>query len=79
MALLSTPGGTLLGMGFGRHLLVFGALAVNLWVGGELVEASAGHYARGGFELALIFGYLLLVLRIPFGLGRERPSNSPEP
>jgi hypothetical protein len=65
-------------MGFGRHLLVLGALAVNLWIGGDLVEAWVGQYARVGFELALIFGYLLLVLRIPFGLGRRRPQDPPE-
>jgi hypothetical protein len=63
---------------FGRHLLILGALAVNLWVGGDLVEVWAGHYARTAFELALIFGYLLLVLRMPFGLGRRRPSDSSE-
>lgn len=66
-------------MGFGRHLLVLGALAVNLWVGGDLVEAWAGRYARSGFELTLIFGYLFLVLGVPFGLGRQRPPDSPDP
>ncbi len=53
-------------LGLGRHLLVLMALVVNLWIGGDLVEAWLGHYARGGFELAVIFGYLWLVL----GLGR---------
>ncbi len=66
-------------MGFGRHLLVLGALAVNLWAGGDVVEAWAGNYARVGFEFALIFGYMFLVLRVPFGLGRQRPPDSPEP
>ena len=65
-------------MGFGRHLLVLGALAVNLWIGGDLVEAWVGQYARVGFELALIFGYLLHVLRIPFGVGRMRPQDPAE-
>ena len=32
-------------MGLWRHLVVFAALVVNLWVGGDLVEAFAGHYA----------------------------------
>ena len=66
-------------MGFGRHLLVLGALAVNLWAGGDLVEAWAGRYARSGFELTLIFGYLFLVLGVPFGLGRRRPPDAPDP
>lgn len=70
-------------MGLGRHLLALAALAVNLWIGGDLVEQWLGHYARGGFELALISGYMLLVLRMPFGLGRgnpgEHPDERPEP
>jgi hypothetical protein len=49
-------------VGIGRHLLVLAALVVNLWIGGDLVEAWAGHIARAIFEGALIFGYLALVL-----------------
>ena len=52
-------------MGLGRHLLVFAALVVNLWVGGDLVEAAAGGMARVGFEALLILGYLWFVI----GLG----------
>ena len=40
------------------------ALVVNLWLGGNLVEAWAGHLARAGFELLLILGYLVLVVRM---------------
>jgi hypothetical protein len=50
-------------VGLGRHLLVLTALIVNLWIGGDLVEAWAGHLVRSIFEGALIFGYLALVLR----------------
>jgi hypothetical protein len=46
------------------HVLVLAALVVNLWVGGDLVEAWAGHMARVGFEVVLIFGYLVLVLQL---------------
>ena len=53
-------------MGLGRHLLVLSALVVNLWLAGDFVEAVAGHYARGGFELLLILGYMVLVLRVRF-------------
>ncbi len=46
------------------HVLVLAALVVNLWVGGDLVEAWAGHLARVGFEGVLILGYLVLVLQM---------------
>ena len=59
-------------MGLGRHFLVFGALVVNLWVGGEFVEAVAGQYVRGAFEMALILGYMVLVLKMRFPLRRRR-------
>ena len=49
------------------HLVVLAAMVVNLWVGGDLVEMWAGHVARSAFELALIAGYVVLVL----GLGRQ--------
>ncbi len=49
---------------FARHALIFVALVVNLWVGGDMVESIAGRYARGGFELLLISGYLVFVLRV---------------
>jgi hypothetical protein len=46
------------------HVLVLAALVVNLWVGGDLIEAWAGHLARVGFEAVLILGYLVVVLRM---------------
>jgi hypothetical protein len=59
------------------HVLVLAALVVNLWVGGDLIEAWAGHMARSGFEAVLILGYLVLVLRVggllgPSGEDRDR-------
>jgi len=49
-------------IGPATHLLVLAALVVNLWVGGDLVEGWAGHLARAAFEVALIAGYVVLVL-----------------
>lgn len=63
-------------MGWPRHLVIFAALLVNLWLGGDLVEALAGSYVRGLFELLLILGYLWFVV----GLGsllRRRPDEPP--
>ena len=62
-------------MGLGKHLVVFGALLANLWLGGELVEAWLGHYARGGFELLLILAYMVFVLGMRFPL--RRPQRGP--
>lgn len=53
------------------HVVVLAALVVNLWVGGDLVEARAGHLVRAGFEVALILGYLVLVL------GQRAPLPKP--
>ena len=59
-----------------RHLLVFAALVVNLWVGGDIVEELAGPVARGAFELLLILGYLWFVIGLG-GLLRRRPDDPP--
>lgn len=51
-----------------RHVAIFAALLVNLWLTGDLVEAWAGRAARSAFELLLIVGWLVLVVgvRSPF-------------
>lgn len=49
-------------IGLATHLLVLAALVVNLWLGGDLVEGWAGRLARAAFEVALIAGYVVLVL-----------------
>lgn len=41
---------------------MFAAIIVNLWLGGDLVEAWAGRLARTAFEVLLILGYVVLVL-----------------
>ncbi len=63
-------------MGLWRHLLVFAALVVNLWVGGDIIEQLAGLVARSAFELALILGYLWFVIGFR-GLLRRRPGDPP--
>ena len=64
-------------MGWWRHLLVFAALVVNLWVGGDLVEAAAGGAARWAFEGALILGWLWFVVGLG-GLLRGEPRGEPD-
>ena len=54
-----------------RHLVVFAALVVNLWVGGALIEQLAGLFVRGGFEMLLIFGYLHFMWGFPGKLRRS--------
>ncbi len=63
-----------MGMGPVLHVVVLLALVVNLWVGGDLVEAWAGHLVRAAFEVVLILGYLVLVLgqRAPLPLPWRR-------
>ena len=61
-------------MSAGRHLLVFAALVVNLWLGGDLVEAWAGHFARGAFDLLIIAGYAAFALRLGALFRRSPPD-----
>lgn len=49
-------------IGFLKHALILVALVVNLWVGGDYIEAWAGHTARTLAELTLIGGWMVLVL-----------------
>lgn len=61
------------GIGLGTHLLIFGALVVNLWFGGDLVDAATNQRLRGLFELMAILGYLWFVIGIQVPLpGSER-------
>ena len=61
-----------------RHLLAFGALLVNLWLGGDVVASLAGGVARSAFEFTLIFAYAWFVLgmRVP-PVWRRRGSSRP--
>jgi hypothetical protein len=62
-------------LGLAMHLLVFAAVIVNLWLGGDLVEAWAGHIARAAFEVLLILGYVVLVLGWSAPLPWRRPKE----
>ena len=66
-------------MGLWRHLLVFAALIVNLWVGGDLLDVLAGPAARGAFELLLILGYLWFVVGLGGLLRGRHPGPPPQP
>ena len=61
------------GIGLGTHLLIFGALVVNLWFAGDLVEAVTTHQVRGLFELTLILGWLWFVIECRY---RCRAANA---
>ena len=65
------------GMGWAAHAAILLALVVNLWFGGDLVEAWLGHVARSALELALIGAWLILVagLRAPW---KRRPPQDGE-
>ena len=65
-------------MRWSRHLVIFVALLVNLWLGGQLVEELAGRQLRVVFEVLLILGYLWLVVGIG-RLLRDRPDEPPPP
>ena len=65
-------------MGWGRHLVVLAALIVNLWIGGDFIEAWAGILARVAFELVLILAYVVLVLRFGTLLRRDPDDRRPE-
>ena len=62
-------------IGPATHLLVLAALIVNLWLGGDLVEGLAGHLARAAFEVALIAGYVILVLGFRVRGRSDRPDD----
>jgi hypothetical protein len=61
-------------LGLFGHLAVFTALTVNLWLGGDFVEAWAGSGARHLAELLLLLGYFWLVLG-PVWFPRNRPAE----
>lgn len=64
-------------LGWGMHAAILVALVVNLWFGGDIVEARFGHVVRSALELALIGGWLILVvgMRAPWPFSwRWRPG-----
>ena len=67
------------GLSLSTHVAALVALVINLWIGGDLVEAWVGHAARSGFELLLMLGYVVFVLgiRVPLAFWR-RPQEPPD-
>jgi hypothetical protein len=61
--------------GWGVHGMVFVALIVNLWFGGDFVEALVGRPARGLFEIGLILAYMTLVVGMRAPLPWRRRSD----
>ncbi len=64
-------------LGFGTHLAIFLALVVNLWFGGDLIEARFGHIVRSAVEIGLIGLWLTLVIgmRAPLPWRRRKPED----
>jgi hypothetical protein len=64
------------GLAWHWHAAIFVALVVNLWFGGDLIEAWLGHGARSVAELTLIVAWLTLVIgmRVPLPW-RRRPEE----
>lgn len=67
-------------IGITKHLVIFTALIINLWIGGDLIEGWLGHAVRTGFELVLILGYMVLILGItaPLPWRRKKDEESSE-
>ncbi|MDA1010947.1 MAG: hypothetical protein O2888_05680 [Chloroflexi bacterium] len=63
-----------------RHVVIFLALVVNLWVGGDLIQAWAGPFWRTAFELGLILGWMTIILgmRAPLPWRRAKSSEADE-
>jgi hypothetical protein len=61
-------------------VLAIVALAVNLWVGGDLVEEWFGAGMRSAFEFLLILGYMTVGvgMRVPMRFWRRSDSREDE-
>lgn len=65
-------------IGFGKHLVIFTAVVINLWFGGDLIEAWLGHAPRAAFEIVMILGYMVLILGITAPLPWRRKKDETE-
>jgi hypothetical protein len=61
-----------------RHAIIFVALVINLWVGGDYVAAWFGHTWRTVFELTLILGWMTLILGMRAPLPWRRKPDKDE-
>lgn len=62
-------------IGITKHLVIFTALIINLWIGGDLIEVWQGHAVRTIFELVMILGYMVLILGITAPLPWRRKKD----
>ena len=58
------------------HAAIIIALAVDLWVGGDFIEAHLGFVARSVFEITMIGAWLVLVLGMRWWGDRDRRPPS---
>lgn len=65
-------------IGFGKHMLIFVAVVINLWVGGDYIGLWFGRLARTAFEMVLILGYMVLILGITAPLPWRRKKDETE-
>jgi len=67
-------------LGWGTHAAIFVALIVNLWFGGDYIEAWFGHLVRSVLEIVLIGAWLILVIgmRAPLPWRRRKDESSEE-
>ncbi len=68
--------------GWAAHAAILLALVVNLWFGGDIVEAWLGgawlaHVVRSVLELALIGSWLILVVGMRAPWKRPPPEDAP--
>lgn len=65
-------------IGITRHIVVFVALVINLWVGGDLIEAWVGTTWRTAFELTLILGWMTIIvgMRAPLPWRRSKSGDT---
>ena len=66
-------------LGWGAHAAILAALAINLWVGGDLIEARLGYVARSVFEIAMIGAWLVLVVGMRWWGDRRPPEDGDGP
>ena len=63
-------------IGWGKHAIILAAVVINLWIGGDYIEAWLGHGARVAFELLLILGWMTLVVGMRAPLPWRRPREA---
>ncbi|MDA0815795.1 MAG: hypothetical protein O2924_04410 [Chloroflexi bacterium] len=65
-------------IGLAKHIVIFVALLINLWVAGDLIQAWVGPFWRTVFELTLILGWMTIILgmRAPLPWRRAKDDEA---